>query len=628
MKKIVNNKYFSNIIIFLLSFMSLLFINSTLKSNHTLFEFSNSIYSLIVFLGVLFLIGKATEKIKREKDVRLLIVSIILGLIFSIFMVAGRNILLLDTLEIGKIKTWIKILCGIPFWTSIIILLMTFQLKSNEIEKCDQSEKISLKKYFFICWGIIFGVWFIGLIASYPGVYGYDCIYQMHYYITRKVLSQHPYIHTYLLGFCTWTIGRLLGSYERGFFIYSIIQMLILSSSFAYICLYLRKRDVNCIFRIVSIVLMAILPCNMIMSFSGTKDIIYAAMVIYLTVMLLDVIEEPEKLDNIKWIIALIVVFFLQSVFRSQGIYITVLILTLLIIFSNKNRKIWAIVFGSVLVLFVIYQGPLAKICHVTKTDSIHEMMSVPCSQIARVYTNPDTKLSSNEKKKIQKYIPNVDSYNQMLTLPDEVYKNYIKYIPNYPQNKEPQGIADGVKNTFNSKAFKKNPKEFIGLWINIGKKYPGIYLDAWTRLSSGNWYPDMNYPDPTTFHPYWEYDMKGHQPGEWVYLQRTASQKFHLITGGLRVISNYNIYQKIPLLSTMMNGAFSVWIMLFFIGQCLYEKKYNYLFPAIVTFLIWLTLLLGPVVQFRYLYPIYVCTPIWIGIMLTLGEEEEDVEI
>lgn len=198
---------------------------------------------MIVFLGVLFLIGKATEKIEREKDVRLLIVSIILELIFSIFVVAGRNILLLDTLEIGKIKTWIRILCGIPFWTSIIILLMTFQLKSNEIGKCDQSEKINLKKYFFICWGIILGVWFIGLIALYPGVYGYDCIYQMHYYITRKILSQHPYIHTYQLGFCTWTLGNLLGSYEKGFFFIRLYKCLFYHLPL-HACVYIYEKEI------------------------------------------------------------------------------------------------------------------------------------------------------------------------------------------------------------------------------------------------------------------------------------------------------------------------------------------------------------------------------------------------
>lgn len=607
MRKIISNKYLKNIICIMLSCLSLLYINATLKSDHSLFEFSNSIYSLIAFVGVLLLIIKAIEKIKEEKNNRLLIISSILGLIFSIFMVSGRNILLLDTVEIGKIKTWIKFLCGIPFWSPIIILLLTFRPKTR-IETKSRFGTINSQKYFLICWGIIFGIWFLGLIASYPGVYGYDCIYQMHWYMNREILSQHPYIHTYLLGFCTWTLGKLLGNYEKGFFIYSIIQMLILSSSFAYICLYLRKRNVNRVFRIVTIMLMAVLPCNIIMSFSGTKDIIYAAMVVYLTVMLLYTIEDPQKLKSIKWIIALIIVFFLQSVFRSQGIYITVLTSILLILFSKKHKKVWTVILGSVLVLFVIYQGPLAKACHVKKIDSIHEMMSVPCVQLSRVYIHTGTELSASEKREIKKYVPNCTQYS--ITS---------------------QGIADSVKNTFNSKAFKENPKEFIQLYIKMGEKYPGYYLDAWTRLSLGNWYPDMNYRDPAAYHPYWEYDMMGQV--FWPYqdnallLHHKTPHYFGVFEKGLEKTSKYNVYQKIPVISQLFSGGLTVWIMLFFICWCIYHKRYKYIFSALIVLFIWLTLLLGPVVLFRYLYPVYACTPIWIGIMLTSEKDEKIIE-
>lgn len=53
-------------------------------------------------------------------------------------------------------------------------------------------------------------------------------------------------------------------------------------------------------------------------------------------------------------------------------------------------------------------------------------------------------------------------------------------YVPNYAQYKMmQQGIADSVKNTFNSKAFKENPKEFIQLYLKMGEKYSSYYLDA-----------------------------------------------------------------------------------------------------------------------------------------------------
>lgn len=114
-KRLIENKYIHNMIILILSFLSLLFINSTLKTDHSLFEFSNSIYGIVAFAGVFLLLTKAEKKLKNERTNRLLIISTILGFVFSVFMVSGRNILLLDTVEIGKIKTWIKFLCGTPF---------------------------------------------------------------------------------------------------------------------------------------------------------------------------------------------------------------------------------------------------------------------------------------------------------------------------------------------------------------------------------------------------------------------------------------------------------------------------------------------------------------------------------
>lgn len=106
--------------------------------------------------------------------------------------------------------------------------------------------------------------------------------------------------------------------------------------------------------------------------------------------------------------------------------------------------------------------------------------------------------------------------------------------------------------------------------------------------------------------------------------LSRSTPQHFlDKIEKGLQIISKNNIYQKIPVISQLFSGALTVWIMLFYISWCIFYRRYKYILPALIVFLVWLTLLLGPVVLFRYLYPVYACTPIWIGIMLSSGEEK-----
>lgn len=214
----------------------------------------------------------------------------------------------------------------------------------------------------------------------------------------------------------------------------------------------------------------------------------------------------------------------------------------------------------------MIYQGPLARASHVVKTDSIHEMMSVPCVQMARVYANEKNNLASNEKDEIKKYIPNVEEYNRLILHSEIDITSFRKYIPNYPTyHRSALGIADSIKNTFNIVAFKENPKKFIHLYFVFGKKYPGLYLDAWARLSIGNWYLDMNYPDPAAYHPYWEYDLTAAN-ASWPYhnnkailLRRKVPCFLNNISKGLRIILKYNIFQKIPIISQVYSGALTV---------------------------------------------------------------------
>lgn len=66
--------------------------------------------------------------------------------------------------------------------------------------------------------------------------------------------------------------------------------------------------------------------------------------------------------------------------------------------------------------------------------------------------------------------------------------------------------IADSMKSTFNSAKFRENPIEFIKLWGEVGFKHLDTYIDAFSRITIGFWYPDMNYRDEGAFHPYWEW--------------------------------------------------------------------------------------------------------------------------
>jgi ABC-type multidrug transport system fused ATPase/permease subunit len=583
-----------------LSGLSLIFIESTIKSTDNLFGFSNSIYSIFAFIGIFLLMKKTRNVLAESGDKRLLAVTVILAMIFSFFMVAGKNILVNNSVQIGQLKTLIKIICGVPLFTAFLILILIKMPEVNQYaDKFIQNDAsaVSLKKAFVIYWALIFLAWIPSLMASYPGIYGYDSIYQLGYYRSGEISLHHPLAHTYLLGFCIWTMGNFWGDLKKGQLVYSLIQMLFLSGALASICSFLRQKQVAKIYRVIVIGLFMFLPTNAIMSFSATKDILYTVFFAISVLLLIRIASEPDALKIKKIIILLIVVLFLHNIFRSQGIYVALLTLIFGLIAFKGYRKQIAIVFLATVLLFGIYSGPVTNALGGVKLDSIHEMMSIPCMQIARVAEYNSGKFSEKRKHTIANYIPN------------------YKYYPNC------EGISDSIKNTFSSTLLRKDPKRFFQLYLQLGHEYPGIYLDAFARLSIGYWYPDMNYRDQKAAHPYWEYfsTTKGtNPPTNVVYVKRWTPQGLQWLSKLYVKLTYSNAYQKVPLLSMLFSSALPTWILLIFIAWSLYYKKYRYLLPALMAFSLLLTLLLGPVVLYRYIYPLVVLVPIWLGIMLS----------
>lgn len=591
-----------NLIICLLSLFMCYGTSYMFKENATLYTVSNSVFSIGLFIICYFLTKCAFQYFD---DHRLWICAFILGFFFSGFMICGTNLLTSGFSRINMPITWVKIISGTFFWAMIVAILFKklpkwtnhiSQLQTNILKIKDWSNK----KFFLICWILIFVAWIPGFLASFPGIYGYDSIYQVNYYVKHQIILHHPLIHTYLLGFCVITLGNFFHSIEVGMAIYSVFQMLCLSFCFSTACSFLRRIKTPQIYQIIILLLFMFLPTNMLMSFSSTKDVIYAGTLAVLIVLISALTLNNNILKKKSFIVGLILISFINIIFRSQGIYVFVISMIIGMILNREIRKKLFLIFLCILLLYGIYSGPITKLAGGIKEDSTQEMMSVPIMQLYRAVHYNNKELSKKEKKDIAKYIPNIN--------------NDINNI----------AISDGLKNTFNSDLFKKYPKQFILLWAEVGKKCPTAYFDGFTRLSIGLWYPDMNYRDPKAYHPYWEYlNTPSYFEGrKWIVPKRIVLPGFNNLSSFLDKMTYYNTYQKIPVISMLLSSGFAVWIMLLTIVYYIYKKSYHFLYPVAFLFFLWLTLLLGPVVLYRYVYPIVVCLPIVLGLISTINKQ------
>lgn len=575
---------------FVLAITSTWSLSTMIKANPSFFAIGNSVFAIMLF-AILFILYYRIGKYKI--DLRLKWVSGIIGCVFSFAMVCGTNILVYQSSLLNQPFEFFKILFGIPIFAIIICWIFLSGLpKLSNLELPTQILKYTSKVFYakhsvFIIWCLIFVSWIPILLATYPGIYGYDSVYQVWYFQSGNIMLHHPLIHTYLLGFCVSTIGNLFGNRQVGLLVYSIVQMLIVSFGFAFILNYMKKSKVSHLIQLFFLLLFMFLPINPVMALSATKDIIYSATFGIVEVILIQMVTRRHIVNKNKFIMAAIFWIFVNLIFRNQAIYVYVVcvFVSVFLIKADKFRSFSILIVP--IILFAVYSGPVTSLLHGQKSDSIREMMSVPCVQLSTVGTYSSEKLSSVELKEIKEYIPN------------------YKTIKNWSAN------SDSMKKTFNSKLFKENPIAFVKIWVEVGMKSPLQYLDSFMKLTIGMWYPDMNYNDPHAYHPYWEYESTQQNSERTFFIvKETPLKGFHWIHHLYDELAYKNVYQKIPVLSMLFSSGFYAWTLILFIGWAIYVREYKLLFPFSLVFALWLTLLLGPVVLYRYVFPIAFALP------------------
>ena len=151
--------------------------------------------------------------------------------------------------------------------------------------------------------------------------------------------------------------------------------------------------------------------------------------------------------------------------------------------------------------------------------------------------------------------------------------------------------------------------KKYVGVWLSVGKKCAGTYLDATMALT---------YP---FFYPYREYRVSGY------YVQMGMSDAYDagwcdfdppesrsLFPRALASLSwrfGAKGAMQIPVVGWLFNMGVIVWTMLFFALREMYWGRWRRFGTALLPVLLWGTFLLGPVMAGRYIYPFVCALPV-----------------
>lgn len=436
-------------------------------------------------------------------------------------------------------------------------------------------------------WAFIFICWLPAFLADWPGVFVIDNVFQMRWYLEGTVSAHHPVIHTYLLGWILSFGKSVFGSWEAGMCIFSILQMLFLSTVFAWTLKALREYTGKR-FRMIALLCYALIPYNPVSGFTATKDTIFAGLFLLTVVSTWQIVCDREAfLSSWKRIVLYIVLIFFMCAFRNTGIYIFLFSLPVFFVICRKYWKRLLLIALSCVLLWGVYTGPVYQMLGITKGSSA-EMLSVPIQQLARVMVNSPEDMT------------------------EEQWDLAVQYMPDY--SRYASRVSDPVKDSFNAELFEEDPVRFIKLWVEVGLRAPVVYVEAFLSTNIGFWNPFMQYPDPGTYLAYIPYNSADLEQvgvsweGQIFIENKSLIPVLHTVYEKMTETGGYN---RIPGLSFVYNIAVAFLLTAAGGVYCVIRKRYETLVPYFLLLGLWGTLMLSPVVAFRYGYPLVISLPV-----------------
>ena len=477
---------------------------------------------------------------------------------------------------------YLVFVANLPVLTVIVYFitgkLLVYCSKENHIYS-DVAEDLSVKQYFWKVSLVLFVAWLPIFLVYYPGIFSYDVQAQLPQ-IHNAYNTHHPLIHTLYLQFFYYIIGeKLFSSYTIGIAFATILQMSIFAMMLSFGHMYLYKCGLRKRIRYILIIVTALLPQFSMLSISMTKDTFFSGCCcIYLTSLAIQ-----RRFPNSKRKKFFTVIHILSGIgiilLRNNGIFPMIG----MFLFSGyecwcTKQKNFFINTVICIVVGVIIQNSIVSVLSAEK-GSKNEMLNVPQEQVAGVYYENASTLTTEEKEYIEWLFPSIENYKPTLS-------DYIKYTCR-------------IEEDFSG---------FFSFYLKTGLKYPYTYIKAFVLLNAGY----LGLSDITYSEIYTKYNRAG------VLLSDTRDgfginhQSFiPPLENIYESLYTENYYLYIIGLNILLSPALYFWIIVFLLMSAIMSKKKQTVVFFIFVGILFLSMLFGPCVLVRYALPYILTIPL-----------------
>lgn len=456
----------------------------------------------------------------------------------------------------------------------------------------EKGKKWGMGKVFVGSFAIIFLMWIPVWMAYYPIVMSYDFHRQVNEAYMGWIWfnSYQPLIHTWLI-WLFLQIGGLFGSNEVGMGLFTLFQMLLVSSVMAYTCVSIYKMVKRKWAVVLTVLFYGAFPFCSVSMMVGTKDAIFSALFLVFMVLLTErsfyCAEHKWKLE-----IPMVITAVLMGMFRYNTPYALAVFGILALIFAAGKEKVRIFVLCAVMAVGGIAAKEGIQIGLGTEIrGSSVEKYSVLIQQFARV------------------------GYYHADNMDPETYALVDKYVSADSWERHMPALADASRTGVSFAAvWEPDMGQVLKDWIWLGCKYPNEYIDAFLCVTEGFWFvDDRTYCEMQGWGP------EGLRHGAIFTNNSSASttyegiqhiSKFPWLEERLEDIVSNNAFYHWPVISVLFKPAVYILSFLMVLVGLLYRKKRKQAFICLFPLTYLGTMLLGPTVQFRYVVPFMIAVP------------------
>lgn len=450
-------------------FISFIWLLITFK----LFNINNNSIGIILGTCLLtYLINKYKNNSINKKEKRISIIySLLISLVFTIqskITYSGNvfgsiNENTFDDFCITDIFKIFFIFLIIYLIVSNIIIL--FKEKNLKIIDNKEKKKISNLKFWLLASLFIAIPYLIFLFTYYPGFVTSDSLASIYQSVGWVPLSNHhPALYTLFVAFFI-RLGNKLISYNFGVFLYSLVQLLIVSGVLGYFLLWLRKHNVRKEYIILTYLFFAFNTIFMCYAITMWKDPMFSLALLLISLHLFDIVNSNGKLlKNNKSILIFIIFVFAIAFLRNNGIYIIIGLFLILLLKYKKELLKFHLSFLIAIVAILVIQGPVYNALNIK--SGTEESFGIPLQQVARTISE-NGNINGKQKEFLNELFP------------------YEKWKENYT----PMSV-DSIKwnSEFNKNYLKENKVEFLKVWFELLPGNFNKYIKSYLLSTYGFW--------------------------------------------------------------------------------------------------------------------------------------------